>query len=175
MKAFNVANVSVKKAFAPSRRPHAVRRGSAARPQTSALPRSTPNPTLPRGTGEGVSRAPHPNPLSLSKSALHNWQGPLWPLSLSKERVRESFNDRISRSGRSGCGAAEFRPTSPTARAARGDLSLIKDTLGKTSRGARIKKQMRREGTLTLPSPARNAGEGMKKAGAEREARREGC
>src|ERR1700682_995482 len=49
-------------------------------------------------------------------------QGPFWSLSLSKERVRERSIGRISRSGRSGCGGGESRPTSPAARDARDDL-----------------------------------------------------
>jgi hypothetical protein len=41
MKAFNVANVLVKKASALSRRPHELRRGSTARVRTSAQQRTS--------------------------------------------------------------------------------------------------------------------------------------
>jgi hypothetical protein len=53
---------------------------------------------------------------------------------LSKERVRERFNGRLARYAGSGCGAAEFRLTTPAARDARGDLSLDKERSGRASR-----------------------------------------
>jgi hypothetical protein len=65
------------------------------------------------------------------KRALRNWQDPFWPLSLSEERVRERFRDRLSRPARSACGTAAFRPISPAARDARGDLPLVKGRSGK--------------------------------------------
>ena len=49
--------------------------------------------------------------------------------SLSKERVRERFDDRFSRAARNACAPAEFRLTSPAARDARGGLSLDKERL----------------------------------------------
>jgi hypothetical protein len=48
---------------------------------------------------------------------------PLCSLSLSKERVGERSDSRLTKSIRNGCGTAEFRLTSPAARDARGDLS----------------------------------------------------
>ena len=53
---------------------------------------------------------------------------------LSKERVREGARGRLSQSARSAWGRAEFRLTSPAARDARGDLSLVKERLGKARR-----------------------------------------
>jgi hypothetical protein len=54
-------------------------------------------------------------------------KAPLLPQ--SKERVRERSGGRFTRPARSGCGTAKFRLTSPAARDARGDLSLVKERL----------------------------------------------
>ena len=90
--------------------------------------------------------------LSSSERALHNWQEPCWSLSLSKERVRERSCDRPPRPARSAGGTAEFRLTSPAARDARGDLSLVKERLGKALRAelrkALLIKEQEMEGAL---------------------------
>ena len=69
------------------------------------------------------------------QSALRNPQDPLWPLSLTEERVRERFRDRLSQPARSAGGTAAFRPTSPAARDARGDLPLVK---GRSEKAPRV-------------------------------------
>ena len=89
--------------------------------------------------------APRPNLLSLSKRALHNWQGPFWSLSLSKERVRERSCDRLLQPARSASGTTECRLTSPAAREARGDLSLVKERLEKALRAESRKALLSKE------------------------------
>src|SRR4029077_12297454 len=69
--------------------------------------------------------------LSLSERALHNCGDPLWPLSLSEERVRERSDGCFTTSIRSDCGTAKFRLPSPAARDIRADLSLVKERLEK--------------------------------------------
>jgi hypothetical protein len=143
-----------------------------------ALPRSTPTPTRPQDTEEGVKGTLRPNPTSLDKRALHNRQAPSGPLSLSKERVRERSHGRLLQPARNDCGTTEFRLTSAAARDARGDLSLVKERFQRrcaSLRKALLEKERESEkaiggprasdlsnaSLLSEPSPASFAGESV--------------